>query len=124
MILLVLSAYAQLVRFDKYISRRDFGALYERVRSSRIQSSKKPSLSCAQLCHAVDIACIWYWKRVLCLHRSVVVTCLLRRYGTNAQLVIASRRLPFQAHAWVEVGGRVVNDRSDVEETYAVLERC
>lgn len=124
MILLVVSAYVEMVRFDRYISRGDFAGLYQRVRETRTQSRSERSPTCQQLCHAVDVACIWYWKRVLCLHRSSVVTCMLRRHGIDAELVIASRRLPFQAHAWVEVEGRVVNDRPDVQETYAVLERC
>lgn len=124
MALLGLEAYAELIRFDRYISRSDFAALHEKVRSSHIRSGSNRSLSCVELCNAVDIACIWYWKRVLCLHRSAVTTSMLRRHGINAELVIASRRLPFQAHAWVEVEGRVVNDRPDVQEIYTVLERC
>jgi hypothetical protein len=121
---LVLSAYVELVRFDRYIAHGDFAALYEKVRGTCVQISREPSLSCEQICHAADVACIWYWKRVLCLHRSSVLTCMLRRQGKNAELVIASRRLPFQAHAWVEIEGRAVNERPDVCETYSVLERC
>ncbi|MBS1852804.1 MAG: lasso peptide biosynthesis B2 protein [Acidobacteria bacterium] len=121
---LVLSAYAELLRFDRFISHGDFVGLHQKVRGTHVQPRREFAPSCDELCRAVDIACIWYWKRVLCLHRSSVVTCLLRRHGTNAELVIASRRLPFQAHAWVEVDGRVVNDRPDVREAYSVLERC
>src|SRR6266567_2874345 len=87
MIGLVLSAYAELVRFDRFLSCGDFAGLYQKVRGTDVQSRRGPSLSCGELCHAVDIACIWYWKRVLCLHRSSVVTCMLRRHGTNAELV-------------------------------------
>jgi hypothetical protein len=39
-------------------------------------------------------------------------------------MVIGARQLPFKAHAWVEVAGLVVNDKSYVPETYAVLDRC
>ena len=36
----------------------------------------------------------------------------------------ARRNLPFKAHAWVEVDGRAVNERSNVQATYAVWDRC
>lgn len=123
MSLLVLNAYVELLRCGAYVSRRDFAGLYQKVRRSAVRPSNGISVSCAQVCHAVDVACMWYWKQVQCLQRSAATTCLLRRHGTAAEMVIASRRMPFQAHAWVEVEGRVVNDRPQVRETYAVLDR-
>jgi hypothetical protein len=41
-----------------------------------------------------------------------------------AELVIGAQHMPFRAHAWVEVQGRVVNDKSYTNEMYAVLDRC
>jgi prolyl oligopeptidase len=76
------------------------------------------------ICAAVDLACIWYWKEALCLQRSAATTCLLRSRGIEAELVIGTQKLPFKAHAWVEVDGRVVNDKSYTPEMYAVLDRC
>jgi len=32
--------------------------------------------------------------------------------------------MPFKAHAWVEVDGRVVNDKLYTPEMYGVLDRC
>jgi hypothetical protein len=32
--------------------------------------------------------------------------------------------MPFKAHAWVEVAGKVVNDKSYTPSMYAVLDRC
>ena len=77
-----------------------------------------------RVCLAVDMACIWYWKEVLCLQRSAATSCLLKSRGVFAQMVIGAQQLPFKAHAWVEVEGRVVNDRPYVTEMYAVLDRC
>jgi hypothetical protein len=37
--------------------------------------------------------------------------------------VIGTQQIPFNAHAWVEVDGHVVNDRAYMPEMYAVLER-
>ena len=72
---------------------------------------------------AVDEACVWYVKRAACLQRSVVATWLLRRTGTAAEMVIACRPLPFESHAWVEVGGRIVNDRPQYQRAFTVLDR-
>jgi hypothetical protein len=39
-------------------------------------------------------------------------------------MIIGAQLLPFKAHAWVEVDGRVVNDKSYTREMYQVLDRC
>jgi len=77
-----------------------------------------------RICTAVNYACIWYPKQVLCLQRSFATTYLLRRHGVDAQMVLGAQKLPFQAHAWVEVEGGAVNERSNVQATYAVWDRC
>jgi hypothetical protein len=38
--------------------------------------------------------------------------------------VIGAQQMPFKAHAWVEVGSRVVNDKPYTPEIYQVLDRC
>lgn len=73
---------------------------------------------------AVDLAAIWYPKQVLCLQRSAATACLLKAHGVRAEMVIGAQQLPFRAHAWVEVAGRVVNDKPYTPEIYAVLDRC
>ena len=77
-----------------------------------------------EVCAAVDMACIWYWKQVLCLQRSAATACLLKRQGVAAEMMIGAQQMPFKAHAWVEVGGRVVNDKPYMREMYAVLDQC
>jgi hypothetical protein len=119
----VLTAYLELVRFGFHIRRRNFAALHFAVRNSGVHKHTPRCSSLEELCRAVDLACIWYGKKVLCLQRSAAATCLLRRHGIPAQLVIGTQQIPFNAHAWVEVEGRVVNDRAYMPEMYAVLER-
>lgn len=72
---------------------------------------------------AVEEACVWYVKRAACLQRSVVATWLLRRHGVPAEMIIGCRPLPFESHAWVEVEGRVVNDRPQYQKAFTVLDR-
>jgi hypothetical protein len=93
------------------------------LRNSSVHKHTSRCTSLAELCRAVDLACIWYGKTVLCLQRSAAATCLLRRHGIPAQLVIGTQQIPFNAHAWVEVEGQVVSDRPYMHEMYAVLER-
>jgi hypothetical protein len=121
---LVLKAYLKLVYFDLYLTRGNFAALYDKVRTYPIGGKTASSDVIERICTAVDMACIWYWKEALCLQRSAAAACLLRKYGVPAQLVIGAQQMPFKAHAWVEVGGLVVNDKPYMQEMYAVLDRC
>lgn len=122
--LLVLKAFLELVHFDFYVARGRFSAVHQRVRSCPVTKTRPPQGAVEQICSSVDLACIWYWKEVLCLQRSAATTCLLRRQGVAAAMVIGAQQIPFQAHAWVEVDGRVVNDKSYMREIYSVLDRC
>ena len=124
MSLLTSKAYIELIRIDFCLSRSDFAGIYERVRKTPIGASPHNPDAIEAICGAVDRASVWYWKQVSCLHRSAATTCLLRGAGIAAQLVIGTQSLPFRAHAWVEVGGRVVNDKPYIPELYAVMDRC
>lgn len=121
---LVLRAYLKLIHFDLYLARGNFAALHNKVRKYPV--SKHPAVPDAieRICSAIDMACIWYWKEALCLQRSAATACLLRKNGIPAQLVIGAQHVPFKAHAWVEVDGRVVNDKPYMTEMYGVLDRC
>jgi hypothetical protein len=121
---LVLRAYLRLIHFDLYLARGNFKALYDKVRACPIRKIPVPVNAVEQICAAVDMACIWYWKEALCLQRSAATACLLKRYGVPAQMIIGAQQMPFKAHAWVEVDGRVVNDKPYIPEMYPVLDRC
>jgi Transglutaminase-like superfamily len=120
--LLVLHAFMMLVTFQIDLARGNFASLYQKVRAFPIRRSSKHDVE--RICSAVDLACIWYPKEVLCLQRSAVTACLLRRCGVPAQMVVGASLMPFRAHAWVEVNGVVVNDKAYVSDMYAVLDRC
>lgn len=124
MTFLVLKAYLNLIQFDSYLARRDFEALYNKVRSCPIGKTPRSQDLVERVCAAVDMACVWYWKEALCLQRSAATACVLKRLGISAQLVIGVQQLPLKAHAWVEVDGRIVNDKPYMSEMYAVLDRC
>jgi hypothetical protein len=56
-----------------------------------------------------------------CLERSMVLWWLLRRAGIAGELHIGGRKSGprFEAHAWVELEGKVLNDSADVHQHYA-----
>jgi hypothetical protein len=124
MILLILRAYLLLLSFEFVISRRNFASLYTRVRTRTIRPlAVRPDIG-VLVCGAINRACVFYFKEVQCLQRSAATVCLLRDLGVSGNLVIGAQHLPFRAHAWVEVDGKVVNDKADVASNYAVLDRC
>jgi hypothetical protein len=122
--LLVLKAYSKLIQFDLYLARGDFAEFYNKVRNCPVGAHSSAPDTIENICSAVDMACIWYWKEALCLQRSAATACLLETNGVCAQLVIGAQQMPFKAHAWVEVNGRVVNDKPYTPEIYSVLDRC
>ena len=113
-----------LVAFDSVLLARNFATLHRIVRNWKLSDRKAPSDATDRICDAVNRACSWYPKRALCLQRSAVTTCLLRSCGVAAEMVIGAQKLPFKAHAWVEVDRRAVNERTDVQSIYGVWERC
>jgi hypothetical protein len=121
---LVLKAYLKLIHFDLYLARGNFAALYDKVRNYPIGSRTPEPDAIERIDYAIDMASIWYWKEALCLQRSAATACLLKQYAVPAQMVIGAQQMPFKAHAWVEVDGRVVNDKPYMPEMYAVLDRC
>jgi Transglutaminase-like superfamily len=56
-----------------------------------------------------------------CLERSMTLWWLLRRAGVDGELHIGARKDGgrFEAHAWVEMGGQVLNDSAEVHQHYA-----
>src|SRR5437879_13336704 len=121
---LVLKAYLKLIYFDLYLARGNFSDLYNKVRGYPTGKKAEAADAIERIGTAMDMACIWYWKEALCLQRSAATACLLKKYGVPAQMVIGAQQMPFKAHAWVEVNGRVVNDKPYMPEIYGELDRC
>jgi hypothetical protein len=119
----VVESLAVFAYLDFAIRLRGFRTLHRLVREQPVLRAPTADTS-ADICRAVDLACVLYFKEVLCLQRSAATTILLRRHGWCAQMVIGAQMLPFRSHAWVEVEGVIVNDRPYLLDIYRVLERC
>lgn len=71
----------------------------------------------------VKAAAMWWRPGARCLPRALAVAWLLRRKGYPVSMVVAVRRFPFAAHAWVEYAGEVLTDRQGVREEFKPILR-
>lgn len=70
---------------------------------------------------SVEIAARYALLNANCLSRSMMLWWLLRRRGVATELRIGVRKRDgrFEAHAWIELEGRVLNDAPDVKTRFA-----
>lgn len=120
----MIESWLLLLYFDCLMRFRGFECVHEAVRNQKIRVYREAGPGTVTLCRSIDLACVFYVKRVVCLQRSAATAVLLRRHGWNAEMVIGAQLLPFQSHAWVEVAGSVVNDKPYITKIFQVLERC
>ena len=121
-----LLSWVLLLIVDLTIAWGGFPRLHRLIRGVRVQRHGTPpdgTAIVAAVNDAIDRAAVWYPRTMQCLPRSAVATWLLRRHGVAAVMVIGVRKMPFYAHAWVEVDGRVVNDVAKVQALYPAIDR-
>jgi hypothetical protein len=120
----VLPAYLALVAVDLALRLFGFGRVHRWLHRLPPGGLRPEPRRARRLARAVDGAAAFYLKRAWCLERSLATLLLMRLRRWPARLVLGARRLPFGAHAWVEIAGEVVNDDPRVCGCYVVLERC
>jgi hypothetical protein len=107
----ILTAYLAIAAADLIIKLGGFRALYRAVRNWPVSSRKATDrLPPEEILCAVDKASAFYRRKARCLQRSCSAVWLLRTVGVPAQLIIGCRKIPFLAHAWVEIDNQVVGD--------------
>ena len=121
--MLFLRALGALLAYDVLNSLCGFETVYSIIKHCKVTDRRAGPEIIERACAAINYACIWYPKHALCLQRSCITTYLLRKNGIPAQIVLGAQKLPFKAHAWVEVDGRAINERSNVQAMYSVWER-
>jgi hypothetical protein len=114
----------ELAAADLTLALGNFAALRRRVGNEQLRSCSDDAFVVERVCRAVRIACVWYYKPVLCLQRSAVTARMLKRRGIDAHMVVGAMRVPLRAHAWVCVQDRIVDERPDVVAKFAVLDVC
>jgi hypothetical protein len=123
-IALIVEAYIRMIAHDVYLSRHNFAALHQHVKTIPTRQVAPGSNSAETISSSLEIACCFYPKRVQCLQRSAVLIGMLRSRGLRASMIIGAQKLPFRAHAWVEVDGHILNDRLASREKFLVMEVC
>lgn len=119
---MVAAAFIGLVVFDVVLWLFSMKTMCRCVNRWPRRNSASPfAPAIGPICTAVSRACIWYPSKPACLQRSAVTACLLRSFGIPGVMKIGVRPMPFQAHAWVEVDGSVVNDWPRVKQFYRPL---
>jgi len=119
-----LSAFLGLLAFDLLLKFAGFNSLIKRVERWPTAKPRRADLeTCRRVRAAVDRAQMYYPKKAMCLQHSAVMTCLLRRRGIPAQMVLAAQEFPIRVHAWAEVDGYVVNDRQNVKTKHREMRR-
>jgi hypothetical protein len=118
------AAFIGLLAFDLLLRFRGFQALIRKVEHWPTAEPHTTEMqTCRRVRAMVDRAQMYYPKKAMCLQHSAVVTCLLRRRGVPAEMILAAQEFPAKGHAWVEVDGRVVNDFTAVQRVYRVMRR-
>jgi hypothetical protein len=123
MAILIIRSWLLLCLFDLRMMQRDPSAVEKAVQKQPIRS-RTGALPCELICRAMDYACVLYFKKAWCRQRSAATTILLRQCGWEAKMATGVQILPFRSHAWVEVQGRIVNDKPYMHDMYQVLDWC
>jgi hypothetical protein len=123
---LVFKSWFRLFYVDLLLNFRGFADLHRVVENTPVRCPRDGNVAVPSktLCQAVDLACVFYFKQVLCLQHSAATTLVLRRHGWEAEMVIGAQITPPKLHAWVEIKGVVVNDKPYMRDIYQVLNRC
>jgi hypothetical protein len=119
----VLKFMFALAMYDLFRFGHNFARIHSFVLKQKVISKSASVETVEAECEALRYARVWYPKRVRCLQRSAILTCILRRQGIAARMVMGSQKTPFKAHAWVEIEGNVINERRNVT-IFTVWDRC
>ncbi len=117
---LLLLAVDLLLRWRGFARARHFAEAGSRAAPS---PRGQQSVQVDRVVWLVAVAARHHLYPMRCLVQSLTLQRLLRRRGVPAELRIGVQRdgESIGAHAWLEAGGRPINARQDVEETFLPL---
>jgi hypothetical protein len=120
----LLSAYLWLAKVDLALRLNRFRALAERAPRRPTRAVAEEDLRQAvRYARLIALAARHHAVPAHCLHRALVLHCWLLDAGLASQLRIGVRKegADLKAHAWVELGGHVVNDRAAAVAVFTPL---
>lgn len=101
--------------------RRTQSWLEKKAFASMGSATEQTRANVRRAAQMVTAACRHYPLRSSCLPRTIVLWSLLRRGGIDADVRIGVRcdtQGEYQAHAWLEWNGEVINDAGDIARQY------
>lgn len=86
----------------------------------RSPDRRSKNISADDVARLVGVAARRGLVRTSCLQHALVLWTLLKRHGFDAAIRFGVRKneAALEAHAWVELDGRVLNDSADIREQY------
>lgn len=96
---------------------------WTRVLRRRVPEGQEQQVLDQTLAGVVTATRLYYRRRKDCLPKSLTIYYLVRKQGIPANLCIGVKKFPFAGHAWVEYGGRIVDDFPKRVPLYTLLNR-
>jgi hypothetical protein len=120
---LLVRASFELATFLVTLRLGGFSAMRSWVKNYPLKLPRGDDSILPTLTGAIDQVCMYSPVGTRCLARAAIGARLLRSRGFDANMVTGVQRLPFYAHAWVEVDGRPVYGGNDRVPDYMVIDR-
>jgi hypothetical protein len=101
-----------------------FFSLYDAIRYVSNYDAKRKGChphSIENIIKAINTALLIFPLKSKCLLWSMVTTIMLRLHNIKAHFNIGVQNMPFMAHAWVEVDGKIIADSYDIPAAMAVI---
>lgn len=114
-------ALVAIVRADAVLRRGQLGAVLGWLRARRAAQPAGSPNAAGALVDAHIRARMLYPRQIHCLVGSAALASHAWALGIDVAFVIGVQKYPFVAHAWIEQGDHVLNDRPDVARRLAPI---
>jgi hypothetical protein len=122
-VIVVARVVFELMAFLVILKARGFGVMRTRVAACPVARDRADEDWIGALTLIVDRACMYSPWSTRCLARAAILTRVLRSHGFPATMVTMVQRLPFDAHACVELNGQLVYGFTDRHAGYLEIDR-
>jgi hypothetical protein len=94
------------------------------IPSRNVHSEIEALRRAVEISKSISLAAQHGLIKATCLRRSFLLWCFLRKEGIPGQICFGVRKInhTLEAHAWVELGGIIINDSTEARDNYFVLE--
>ena len=120
-IALLLEAYLFLIKAHLLVCLFGFCGLIKAIRRNARNCIAREAEEFGILATALNQACLYFPVRTKCLEWSAALAFLGLRRKWKCNLQIGIQNMPFAAHAWVSVDGRVIADTQTLPDTLSVI---